>query len=405
MPSTRFAVLGFASAGHTATHMMMLIYATIVITLEDVWQVSYGELIALASTGWLLFGLGALPAGFLADRIGAARMMQVFFFGLGLSSIATGFADTTFELLLGLAAIGLFASIYHPVGIPWLLRKAGEKKGFAIGVNGFFGAVGVAIAPVMAVVCIEAVDWRAAFYIPGGLITACGVLQLLLVRDDERGISAGMGSAPGLLRTPSMMRLLAALMVIAFFAGLVFHTSSVAMPKLFEQSTGDIATALFGAEGADTSIFVTILYLLAGGVQIGIGVLADRLPKRAMFISSYVVQIPLLVVIGYMSGGSLLGLALLAVCLSMGFQAVEDLLVVRSVPESWLSRVFAFRFVVAMGAGVVAPLLVGVLFEWTGDFTIVFIALAIFAAVVALTAMTLPSDRSPSHQPVVQPAE
>ena len=39
-------------------------------------------------------------------------MMMVFFIGIGAASIGTGFADSGFELAVGLTCIGLFAAIY-----------------------------------------------------------------------------------------------------------------------------------------------------------------------------------------------------------------------------------------------------------------------------------------------------
>ncbi|MGF1626338.1 MAG: MFS transporter, partial [Alphaproteobacteria bacterium] len=404
MTRDRLTVLTFASIGHLFTHMMMLIYATVVLRLETAWQMDYGTLVTLASTGWLLFGLGALPAGWLADRWTAPGMMAVLFFGLGGASVATGFADSPTEMAIGLAAIGLFAAIYHPVGIPWLLRHGGDRKGLSIGINGFFGAVGIAFAPLVAVACADAFGWRWAFFIPGGTLIAFGVLHVMLSPRDIPVEADRAGAKPTRLRDPAVLRLMLALMVIAFSAGLIFHGTSVAMPKMFEGGTREFAVALMGANAVDTSLFVTALYLIAGCCQILVGGLADRMPKRTMFMTAYLLQIPVLAVLGWLSGAPMVGVALLAVVLSLGFQTVEDLLVVRSVPSSWLSRVFATRFVVGMGAGVLAPLLVGFGYDWTGNFGGVFLVFAAVAAIVVLAASQLPSDRSARASAAV-PAE
>ncbi|MEZ5670079.1 MAG: MFS transporter [Alphaproteobacteria bacterium] len=398
-------VLTFSSLAHLFTHMMMLIYATVVLRLEREWQIDYGTLVALASTGWLLFGIGALPSGWLADRWSASGMIAVFFFGLGAASVLTGFASSPTEMALGLAAIGVFASIYHPVGIPWLLRHAAARKGLSIGINGFFGAVGIAIAPVVAVAASDAISWRWAFFLPGGVLIALGALHVLMRVPDVAVEADASGARPARLRDPGTMRLLVALIVIAFAAGMVFHGISVAMPKMFETGAADFAASLAGEEGLDTSLFITVIFLIAGGCQILVGASADRMPKRAMYMAAYAVLIPVLATLGWLSGASMVGVALLTTCLLLGFQSVEDLLVVRSVPPSWLSRVFASRFVVAMGAGVLAPPLVGFGYEWTGDFGVVFTVFAAMAAVVMLAATQLPSDRAPAPAPAAVPAE
>ena len=87
------------------------------LALEVDWARPYHELIELWTLGAFLVGLGALPAGWLGDRWSASGMMVIYFMGLGISGIVCGLLDTSSALLVGLASIGLFSSIYHPVGI------------------------------------------------------------------------------------------------------------------------------------------------------------------------------------------------------------------------------------------------------------------------------------------------
>ena len=108
--------LVFASVGHFFAHLLMLLYPTVLLVIEGRWGMSYGELLSLSLGGFVLFGLGALPAGWLGDRWSAEHMMVVFFVGTGGAAIATGLAGSPAALAFGLAAIGLFGSIYHPVG-------------------------------------------------------------------------------------------------------------------------------------------------------------------------------------------------------------------------------------------------------------------------------------------------
>ena len=67
---------------------MLLIYPTVVIGLEVVYQRSYSELIALSSTAFVAFGVFSLPAGWLADRWSRRNMMAAFYIGCGLSLAA-----------------------------------------------------------------------------------------------------------------------------------------------------------------------------------------------------------------------------------------------------------------------------------------------------------------------------
>lgn len=115
-----FLTLSFSSLAHTYSHLFTLLYATVVLVLEREWGLSYAELFALSIPMSVLFGAAALPAGWLGDKWSASGMMALFFLGVGGCSILTGFADSPFGIVLGLSGIGLFAAIYHPVGIPGL---------------------------------------------------------------------------------------------------------------------------------------------------------------------------------------------------------------------------------------------------------------------------------------------
>jgi len=102
--------LGFSSAGHFFAHLLMLLYPTVVLALEGRWGMSYGDLLSLSLGGFVLFGLGALPAGWLGDRWSDEGMMVVFFIGTGGAAIATGLTGGPVALALGLATIGLCAA-------------------------------------------------------------------------------------------------------------------------------------------------------------------------------------------------------------------------------------------------------------------------------------------------------
>jgi MFS family permease len=111
-----------------------------------------------------------LPAGWLGDRWSAPGIMVVFFIGMGVSAIFCAFAPVHdfVWLSIGLGGIGLFGSVYHPVGIPWVMRTA-ERQGTALGINGVFGSAGNACAGLVVGGLIALVDWRAAFIVPGAI--------------------------------------------------------------------------------------------------------------------------------------------------------------------------------------------------------------------------------------------
>ena len=95
--------------GHFMDHLFTLIFATVAaLALHREWGVGYAALLAYATPGFFAFGLFSLPAGWLADKWSRDGMMCVFFIGIGLASITTGFAQTPLQIGCGLFVIGMF---------------------------------------------------------------------------------------------------------------------------------------------------------------------------------------------------------------------------------------------------------------------------------------------------------
>src|SRR5437762_13566781 len=109
-------------------------------------------------------------------------MMALFFFGIGAALFLTGFARSPWQIGVGLALTGMFAAIYHPVGIAMLVA-APAKLGSALGWNGLWGNLGLAAAAIVSGALMDLWGWRAAFFVPGILSIAAGA-----ARSEERRV-------------------------------------------------------------------------------------------------------------------------------------------------------------------------------------------------------------------------
>src|ERR1700722_2142394 len=146
MNKTRISA-AFLNLGHALDHLMMLIFPTVILAMTAEFGRDYRSMLPLALGGFIAFGAGSLPAGWLGDRWNRRNMMAVFFFGIGAAGFITGLSQTIWQLATGLTVIGLFAAIYHPVGTAVLVSHA-DRVGREIGVNGVWGNLGVAFAAV-----------------------------------------------------------------------------------------------------------------------------------------------------------------------------------------------------------------------------------------------------------------
>src|ERR1700744_3052077 len=188
-------VIGFVNAAHFIDHYSMLIFAAAVIVMGPALGMAYSELLPYATPGFVAFGAGSLLTGWLGDRWSRRHMMVIFFAGIGASMISVGFVQTPLQLGAALFSIGLFASIYHPVGTAMIVSYA-DKLGREMGLNGVWGNLGVASSALVTGVIGQYLGWRFAFIIPGVITIGAGIaFAMLVVHEDRKG--SRQAAAPG----------------------------------------------------------------------------------------------------------------------------------------------------------------------------------------------------------------
>jgi MFS family permease len=379
----------FINLGHVLDHLLMLIYPTVVLAMSREFGMSFAELLPLSIGGFIAFGAGSYPAGWLADRWSRYYMMLVFFVGIGTATVLTGFAQTPVQIALGLTLMGVFASIYHPVGISMLVAGH-DKVGRLLGVNGVFGNVGIGVAAITAGALADWLGWRATFFIPGVIAIGAGCAFAILVpRVPNVSTSARKGGVA--IPREIMVRVFAVLTVATICSGLVFNATTVSMPKVFEERIAHLASSTFGV-GA----LVSMVYLLAAVAQYVVGHLIDRFPLRSVFLPIVAMQIPFLVAASSAGGYAMLAVAVPMMFFIFGVIPINDAMVAKYTDEHWRSRVFAVRYVISFGASACAVPLVAWLYSVNGGFTQIYLTLAVISAACAVAAWFFPRSRRPS---------
>ena len=390
------AAIAFSNAGHTCTHMFTVLYATAVLHLPQVFSLPYGELLSLSSLGLVLYGVGALPAGWLGDRWSQAGMMVIFFLGIGAGAIVTGLASGPGMIFAGLTMIGLFASIYHPVGIAWIVASA-RKRGMSLGINGVFGNVGNSMAPVFVGVMIDFFSWRAAFLIPGAVAALMGIALLAVWRHglvaDARTDRAPQ---PPARDRGDVYRVFIVLTFTMACSGFVYAGMTNTMPKLFEMGLDEHLAIGY----TEIGLFVGIVSGLSSLGGILGGWLADRFSARDIYLVFWILQVPVLFVFTSMTGVPLLITALLALSFNLSFVAAENMLVAQYTPMHWRSLAYGAKFVLALGVAGLTVMLAGWIFDARGSFELLYVWLAAAAVAAATACMMLPGGRRPAAVPV-----
>lgn len=169
-------VVWLVGLSHFSNHFVMWIFPAVLLLVQQEFNLGYFGVGLLANVALLCYGVGALPAGVLADRLGGERILAVWLLGGSLACIGIGLSSGPVGLAVGLAALGLFGSLHHPAGsgvLVALRNVAGLDVGRAFGLNGLLGNIGLAASPVVAATVAVRWGWRAAFLvgtIPGLLL-------------------------------------------------------------------------------------------------------------------------------------------------------------------------------------------------------------------------------------------
>jgi MFS family permease len=374
----------FLNLGHLLDHLAMLVFPTAVVALGREWGRPYSELLPLALGSFVAFGAFAIPAGWLADRWSRYKVMAVFFFGIGASLVATGFAQASWQIAVGLTVMGAFAAIYHPVGIAMLVASP-ERMGRLLGWNGLWGNLGLASAALVTGALVDAAGWRAAFFVPGAACLAAGAGFLALV-DDPGKLRKTSGSIGLHVDARMMARLFAILLVATACGGIIFNSTTIAMPKVFDERLRALAQTSFGI-GA----LVAAVYALAAFAQVVMGGLIDRFELRRLMIGVALAQIPLLYLAANLEGWAMLGGALVMMLAVFGQIPLNDAIVGKYCADEYRARALSVRYVVSLGVAAVAVPMIAALHRTEGGFANVFLVLAALAAAMLAASLFFPS--------------
>ena len=385
MDQSRISQL-FLNIGHALDHLFMLIFPTVVIAMAPEFNRSYSEMLPLSLGGFIMFGACSLPAGWLADRWSRRGMMVLFFIGIGAASVLTGLAQSTWQIAAGLTLVGVFGAIYHPVGIAMLVSGR-TKVGRVLGVNGVYGNFGLAFAAVVAGALAYWIHWRAAFIVPGLISIAVGVGFLLLVPDPGKQARAQRTGGAPLHTRAVLLRVFGILLVTTLCGGIIFNSTTVAMPKVFDERLAALVNTTLGI-----GVLISIVYTIAAMAQLIVGYFLDRFPIKMVLVPVVALQAPLLILAGSTENYAMLAVALAMMFFIFGQIPINDAMVAAYTDEHWRARALGVRYVVSFGASAAAIPLIALMHRYSGDFRYLFFVLGAMACIMFVAAVLMPAQ-------------
>lgn len=395
--------------GHFLDHLFTLIFATVAaLALYREWGVGYADLLVYATPGFLAFGLFSLPAGWLADRWSRDGMMVVFFVGIGLSAIATSFAATPIQIGCGLFVIGMFAAIYHPVGLA-IVTMTWRNTGMRIAANGVWGNLGVACAALITGYLIDNGGWRMAFILPGIFSICTGFAYLALrhdaIRGDHIGSKAvGKVKAPETVSSPSYRSLLFRVSAIVFLttavSSIIFQSTTFALPKIFDERLQGLAhqlaawsgnTAIVGQGDVATVVgsLAFVVFAVASVAQLIVGSMLDRFGPRPVFAAVATLQLVFFSVMPGLTDGVAFAVAIGFMLGAFGQIPINDYMIGKMASGAYRARIYGIRYVVAFSVLAMSLPLIAFVYEHWG-FDMLFRILAGAALVILCAVAALP---------------
>ncbi|GAB7092452.1 MFS transporter [Halorubrum luteum] len=370
-------------------------------------QAAYGvsnAVIGGAFTGFMVvYALMQFPSGVVADRVGAVRVVVAGATIAGVGALALVVDSPFVVLVAAMLVIGAGTGLHKTVAVRLIARVYPARTGRALGAHDTLGAFGGVAAPTAVVVFLSAppalawlldrlpgADWRGVFLLTGvaALVLAAAFwlrLRGRLSGTDDDGDRVGAESdAP---RTREYIALFGDRRFTAFVlvtVGFSFaHNGLVAFLPLYLSRVSGVATT--------TASLLYSLFFWVTFVQLVTGDLSDRLGRFPVMVATLGLAGVALFGLVFTPGASPVVLAALIAAAGVGghgFQPVRGAYLLELLPERLAGGGLGVVRTLLMGAGALAPGIVGVIAD-VSDLGVSFGLLAVSMSVAAIGAAVL----------------
>ena len=375
------------NAAHALDHLVLLIFASAVSLIAiDLGVDRWEDLMPYTTGAFLMFGLGSIPAGRLGDLWGRRKSMLLFFFGTAASCLLVAVSQESWHLAVSLTILGIFASIYHPVGIPMLLRHA-SRPGAAIGWNNLAGNLGVALAALITGITVSLAGWRAAFILPGLLALLLGLAFMRLAPQEPESPAKGnkQGKDVPFVFNSDCKRALIVMTLAACTSSILFNFTTNSNTELFKVKLDGLLQS-----PAQIGFVLALLYAIAGVSQVVMGRLTDRYAIRPLFLGVVSLQVFFLLIAAFAEGWLFYAAGLGFMAAIFGAIPFSDVIMVRFVDDRLRSRVAGLRLGISFFVGSAAVFFLGPVVKAVG-FQWALLGLAVVASLTLLVVVRLPA--------------
>lgn len=388
---SELSIVLLASIGHALCHIAELMFTGVLLAVQQEFSLSKRLVTAVPLLGWVLMGVGAVPAGMLTDRFSPRTVLLVYFLSVAIAATICAVAPTPLLLVVGLTLLGAAVSLYHPAGLA-LLSLGCKRKGQAMGIHGVAGSLGITVAPAIGLAMAKVASWRWAY----GLVAVLGAFSVAymwltgagagvhgrdVASEGRQQLPTGGGSAREILWK---LRFAFAAFLLG---GLCYRAFTTALTPLLESSMQQSDLPTFLKVWGPVVLAMVPLGLGSVGQFFG-GRWADRTAPEKLYIFLIACAVPCAFAVAMAPGlwlavvaASVLGLVQFAE------QPVENTIIAHVTPADRRSTFYSVKFILGFGVGALGAQAVGEIWERTGQFRAAFLFVGVLALLMLACAV------------------
>jgi len=387
---TSLRTLAAISFAHWVSHFHLFVLPMLFPFLKEQLGVGYIELGFALTVFGVVSGLTQAPIGYLADHIGARKVLLIGLTVGGLALIMLGMHLSYASLIVSAALLGLANSVYHPADYAILSTHMDEARmGRAFSIHTFAGFLGGAVAPAIMAALVAMIGGLGALIVAGAVGPVVALLLIAVGIPDASSADRKTDGAPASQQsiiTPAIIVLTIFFMLLGLSNAGISNFGVVALMSGYDVTFSAANVALTAYLGASA------VGVLAGGY------LADRTTRHGNVAAAcFAINAVIITVIAAISlPTSVLTAAMgLAGFLGGVIAPSRDMLVRNAAPPGAAGRAFGIVSTGFNFSGILSPLLFGWIMDqslphWVFGTSVAFMVLTVLLALV--------TDRKPADQ-------
>jgi len=371
---------------HFSHHLVNALPVPLLPMIRSDFALNYTRSGFVTSAFSLSYGIGQLPAGWLADRIGARTLITISICGVALAGLLVGLSQTYIMLIVFLILMGVLGGGYHPASPPLVAASVElRNRGRALGFHMIGGSASFFLTPLLAAAIATAWGWRGSFITLAVPAIVYGIVFYVLLgrwagtkKTEHTVITDHKETSP----VPHRLRRLIPFIILSTFSGAVVM-SVISFIPLF-------AVDRFGASEGVAATLVAVIYSAGLWASPLGGYLSDRLGTVPVTLAVCLITGPVIYLLNLVPYGLSFGALLLIIGIVMYIRmpAAEAHIISQTSARHRSTVLGIYYFGGMEGAGIVTPI-VGYLIDQFGFYSTFTIAGSALVIVTLLCAIFL----------------